>query len=184
MSTPWTPDRFEELFRATAPRVRTYLRRHVEPDVIDDLLAETFTVAWTRLDRIPQEPLPWLFVVARNMVRRQWRSRRRADELFQRSARELWTHVEASPETGMLNREDTLAALSQCSPLEREALLLTAWDGLSATDAAAVAGCSPRAFTVRLSRARSRFDRALGSDPPSGGATPTPTLALAQMEQS
>ncbi len=182
MSPPWSPDRFDELFRTNATRVRAYLRRHVEPDAVDDLLAETFTVAWTRLDRVPEHPLPWLFTVAHHMAHRHWRSRRRADALWMSAVRAQWREADSSPEEAVLHREDAIAALAQCSALEREALLLTAWDGLSATEAAAVAGCSARAFTVRLSRARARFDRAMGADPPM--APSRPVSPLAAMEQS
>lgn len=178
MSPSWSPDQFDELFHATAARVRAYLRRHVDPDVVDDLLVETFTVAWTRLDRVPEQPLPWLLTVAHNMARRHWRSRRRADMLHLAAVRDQWTEVESPPETSVLRREDALAALDHCSRLEREALLLTAWDGLGAADAAAVAGCSTRAFTVRLSRARARFDRAMGADlPPSRPLTMSTNFA-------
>jgi RNA polymerase sigma factor (sigma-70 family) len=182
MKPPWSPDRFDDLFNANAARVRAYLRRHVEPDVVDDLLAETFTVAWTRLDRVPEHPLPWLFTVAHHMARRHWRSRRRADALCLAAVRNQWREAETSPEDAVLSREDAISALSQCSRLEREALLLTAWDGLSAAEAAVVAGCSVRAFTVRLSRARARFDRAMGADPPVSRPRPLPTLPA--MEQS
>ena len=58
-----------------------------------------------------------------------------------------------------------LTALAELSELEREAVLLVAWDGLANRDAAAVAGCSLRAFEVRLSRARARLDRATNSVP-------------------
>ncbi len=61
----------------------------------------------------------------------------------------------------MLRREEALAAFAQLSEIEREALLLTAWDGLAPASAAKAAGCSTRAFTVRLSRARANFDRAI-----------------------
>ena len=53
------------------------------------------------------------------------------------------------------------AAPGRGTEAEREALLLAAWDGLRSADAARVAGCSVRAFEVRLSRARARLNRAL-----------------------
>lgn len=182
MSAPWPPDRFDELFRTSAPRVRAHLRRHVEADAVDDLLTETYLVAWTRLDRVPANPLPWLFTVAHNMARRHWRSRRRADALWQAAVRDQWTEVQPSPEAAVLGREDAIRALSACSDLERQALLLTAWDGLTAAEAATVAGCSTHAFTVRLGRARARFDRAMGADPPAPRAAAVSTLT--PMEQS
>lgn len=181
MTPPWTPDRFEELFRSAAPAVRRYLRRHVEPDAVDDLLAEVFSVAWRRLDRVPDPPLPWLLVVARHTCRHHWRSRGRAEALWFAAVNRAWHDPDPSPETAVLAREDALAALAQCSDLEREALLLVAWDGLSHTDAARVANCSTRAFTVRLSRARARFDRALAApDTPA----PRPSCPVSPIEES
>lgn len=182
MSPPWTPDRFEDLFRATAPAVRSYLRRHVEPDAVDDAVAETFTVAWRRLDRVPERPLPWLLVVAHNMARHHWRSRRRAEGLWFDAVRTHWHQPAESPEEGVLRRDEALAALAQCSDLEREALLLTAWEGLAHAEAARVAGCSTRAFTVRLSRARARFDRAFAASDSSEDSSATARL-LALLEQ-
>ncbi|MGL5928479.1 MAG: RNA polymerase sigma factor [Dermatophilaceae bacterium] len=181
MSPPWSADRFDDLFHDTAPRVRAYLRRRVQPDIVDDLLIETFTVAWTRLDRVPERPLPWLLTVAHHMARRHWRSQRRAHALWTAAVREQWQHVDSSAETAVLHREDVLTALGECSELEREALLLTAWDGLTASEAATVAGCTTRAFTVRLSRARARFDRAMAHDPPRPRTGHLTTLA--PMEQ-
>src|SRR5207248_267744 len=70
----------------------------------------------------------------------------------------------ATPTAGadqqVVERAHLLEALTTLSELEREALLLVAWDGLSGPDAAKVAGCSLRAFEVRLSRARARLTRA------------------------
>ena len=126
---------------------------------------------------LPADPLPWLLVVARNILSTRRRSGRRADQLWLAAARDLWRMPDhASPETAVLERERHLAALAACTRPEREALLLVAWDGLSAADAAAVAGCSPRAFAVRLSRARARLSRALDAGP----AAPPLTPRLAQ----
>jgi RNA polymerase sigma-70 factor (ECF subfamily) len=54
------------------------------------------------------------------------------------------------------------SALASLTDHEREALLLVAWDELSAGDAARVAGCSTAAFRVRLHRARQRVAGRLG----------------------
>jgi RNA polymerase sigma-70 factor (ECF subfamily) len=156
---------FATLFRAHAPRVRAYVRRRCDAPTTDDIVSEVFLLAWRRHSDLPNEPLPWLLVVARNLVA----NRRRA---FARAER-LRLEVEgiarlASPEPDLENvvadRETMLHLLASLTSLEREAVLLIAWDGLSTTDAAKVAGCSPRAFTVRLHRARRRLARALDSD--------------------
>jgi RNA polymerase sigma-70 factor (ECF subfamily) len=49
------------------------------------------------------------------------------------------------------------------SDADREALLLTAWEGLDARQAAAAVGCSTGTFTVRLHRARRRLEQALAA---------------------
>lgn len=155
-------DSFEALYRATAPRVYAYARRHVGADLAEDVVAETFAVAWRRRDRVPDDALPWLLVTARNLISNHRRTAARADRLWFDAVRELWHRpVAADPQDVVAARSLALHALAACTRPEREALLLVAWDGLKPAQAAAVAGCSTRAFTVRLSRARKRFTRAL-----------------------
>ena len=150
----------ENLFRAHAGQVHRYAQRHVGLDSADDVVAETFVVVLRRIDHVPHEALPWLLVVARNIIRNHQRHLRRQRVLWSEVVRDQWSGVsEAGADEQVLAREEALAALGQCTPSEREALLLTAWDGLDLPAAALVAGCSTRAFTVRLSRARARFDR-------------------------
>lgn len=162
MSHPWDAESFEELFRATAPRLRNYVARQIEHDLVDDVVSETYCLAWRNLERIPSEPLGWLIGVSRNCLRRQWRQRSRSEQLWLVAVREQWRESPTnSPEDGVLRREEALAAFAQLSEIEREALLLTAWDGLAPASAAKAAGCSTRAFTVRLSRARANFNRAI-----------------------
>jgi hypothetical protein len=60
--------RFDALFRDHHPVVRAYARRRVPPEVVDDVVSETFLVVWRRLDDVPEAPLPWLLAVARNVV--------------------------------------------------------------------------------------------------------------------
>ncbi|MCU1605538.1 MAG: polymerase, sigma-24 subunit, subfamily [Modestobacter sp.] len=55
-------------------------RRQVLPDEVEDVVAETFVVAWRRLGEAPAYGLPWLLGVARRIsanVRRDRRVRRR-----------------------------------------------------------------------------------------------------------
>ncbi|MCE0537844.1 sigma-70 family RNA polymerase sigma factor [Kineosporia rhizophila] len=157
-STPSPDDRFEALWLRWGPRVMAYALRHTDPDVAQDVVSEVFLVAWRRLDSVPAEPLPWLLVVARNVISNQHRSRDRqgrvADEL-----QRLRTVAEPAPAAEVLagEREAMLQILAAMTAPEREALLLTAWDGLSPRQAAAVAGCSVPAFHTRLFRARSRL---------------------------
>jgi RNA polymerase sigma-70 factor (ECF subfamily) len=53
------------------------------------------------------------------------------------------------------------AALLALSPLDREAVVLTAWFDLSSADAAQALGITPAAFRMRSARARRRLRAAL-----------------------
>jgi RNA polymerase sigma-70 factor (ECF subfamily) len=53
-----------------------------------------------------------------------------------------------------------------------ETLTLVTWHGLSAAEAATVVGCSQRAFTVRLHRARRKLADHLAADHDVTLATP------------
>jgi RNA polymerase sigma factor (sigma-70 family) len=162
MSRPEDHERLAAVYDEYAPRVYAYAARHCGPSDADDVLAETFAVAWRRRDVVPDEPLGWLLVTARNVIS----SRRRADRRRTRLTELLADTSHGShPSTDELvvHRHDLLKALESLSEREREALLLTAWDGLDAHDAAAVAGCSPRAFRARLMRARARLTTSVTS---------------------
>ena len=169
--------RLEAAFTAYAPRVWGYARRHAEHNECDDVVAETFAIAWRRIDRMPSEPLPWLLVVARNVLANRRRTAERADRLWFAAVRELWQHVD-SPEEGVAERDSFLRALEACTRVEREALLLVAWEGLTPGQAAAVAGCSTRAFTVRLHRARRRIVATAGQDAAAVTDSAEPRLRL------
>jgi RNA polymerase sigma-70 factor (ECF subfamily) len=158
-------ERLRALFAAYHRRVFVYASRHVGVDEAQDVVADVFLTAWQKLDGLPSDPLPWLLRTARNLTLHRARSRRRHERLVD-LAREVerLRGVHPSAESIATERQVLLAALWELTEREREALLLTAWDGLSLVDAAHVARCSLRAFTVRLSRARARLDRELATD--------------------
>ncbi|MFC7877572.1 RNA polymerase sigma factor [Isoptericola sp. NPDC057391] len=152
-------ERLSALWGADAVRVQAYLWRHTDPDTAQDVLSETFLVAWRRLDDVPEPALPWLLVVARNLVRNAHRAARRrrtlADELAALAASAPLP--EAAPEALAVERDALLRGLARLGEREREANLLVAWDGLAPSAAADVAGCSTATFQVRLHRARRRL---------------------------
>ena len=150
------------MFERLSPRVFGYVRRSCDVTTAQDVVADVFTTAWQRRDQLPHDPLPWLLVVARNTLANRRRRQQHQDRLADTVA-----HLErsAGPAVGadesVIDRHTFLAALATLTLTEREALLLVAWDGLSRAAAATVAGCSQRAFEVRLSRARARLTRAV-----------------------
>jgi len=157
--------RFSELWDAHAPRVLAYASRHTDPAGVQDVVAETFLVAWRRLDDIPDDPLPWLLVVARNTAANRRRSTRRA-HLVELEMTRLARVARASEaaDVPVHARDEVLRALQRLTAAEREALLLVAWDGLSPTQGARVLGCSADAIAKRVSRARARLSAAVAED--------------------
>ncbi|MGH3140270.1 MAG: RNA polymerase sigma factor, partial [Gaiellales bacterium] len=75
--------RFTALFDAHREAVRAYMWRR-DPELADDVTAETFLVCWRRLDAVPPDPLPWLLGVARNIRMNERRGERRRGHLERR----------------------------------------------------------------------------------------------------
>jgi RNA polymerase sigma-70 factor (ECF subfamily) len=150
--------RFERLYREHAAAVLAYtLRRSSSPDDAADAAAETFVVAWRRLNDVAEgQALPWLYAIARRVLSTQRRSSRRQEAIVARAAPEpdqsIWGSASTPP---------VLRALAELPPEVREPLLLAAWEGLSSREAAAVLGCSPTAYRIRLYRARVQLRSAL-----------------------
>jgi RNA polymerase sigma-70 factor (ECF subfamily) len=147
---------FDRLYRSFGVDVLAYCRRRVAPEAADDVLAETFLVVWRRLDDVPDDPRGWLLGIARRVIANQRRGTHRRGALVDRLIFERPLLAAPQPEPAPV-----LEALGQLGPLEQEALLLAAWDGLSSEEAGQVLGCSAVAFRLRLLRARRRLARAL-----------------------
>lgn len=156
-------ERFEALFERYHAEVAAYVRRRAHAAIVEDVVAETFLVAWRSLDRLDRDPLPWLYGVAWRVLANELRGQRRRSALSERLARE--------PEPGErvpLAAEvsgSVRAALLGLGEREREAVLLVSWEGLTPKQAAVAVGCSGPAFRGRLSRARRQLSRALGHEP-------------------
>ena len=155
---PGAHQRYDEIWQACAPRIQAYALRHCGADGADDVVAETFLVAWRRLGEVPEPALPWLLVVARNVIsnQRRTRNRMRLDDSGEDHLAAL-SDEQQGPELTATERAAAMTALAGLSDTEREALLLVAWDGLTPGQAADVAACTAAAFRVRLHRARSHF---------------------------
>jgi RNA polymerase sigma-70 factor (ECF subfamily) len=153
--------RFEALFERHHDAVRSYVVRRSAGVGVEDIVADTFLIAWRRLDDVPEPALPWLLGVARRVLADQRRAVRRRRSLIRRLVQETRFSSDSwLPPPGL--SDELIDALRGLSTIEREALLLIAWDGLSSHDAAVVVGCSPAAFRVRLHRARRRIAARLG----------------------
>ena len=150
--------RFDACFRAHYAEVLAYVLRRVgERPRAEDVAAETFAVAWRRLDALPAEPLPWLLGIARQLILNDARSMRRRSRLRARMAGVSRPGGGVDVADSVSERSAILAAFGRLSEREREVLRLAAWEGLDARRAAATLGCSPGAYAVRLHRARRRL---------------------------
>lgn len=154
---------WESLYNDHASRVFGYALRRLPREEALDVVAETFLVAWRRLDEVPNDPLPWLLAVARNTISNEKRAQRRRETL---QARLTMTAQRPSDETSdpmeeVGSRQVVTDALRRLPEAEREAFTLVVWEGLNPRQGAKVLGCTPTAFTVRVHRARRRLAREL-----------------------
>lgn len=157
--------RFTGLYDQYYRNVLRYALVHAEPGSAEDVTSDVFLIAWRQLPAVPEQPLPWLLGVARNLLRKQADADRRRRQLAARIAA-LTTQADMIAwDAGehVVERAAAIEALGSLADRDVEALTLVTWHGLDVRAAAAVVGCSPRAFTVRLHRARLRLAEALGA---------------------
>jgi len=152
-------ERFEWIYRENFRAVLRFAAARIDPERAKDVAAETFLVAWRRLDAVPAEPRPWLLGVARRVIAGQFRSDMRREALLLRLRVGLPGDAagEADLSGAVAERDQVLAAFAALHERDREALRLVTWDGLSSTDAAEVLGVTRITFAVRLHRARRRL---------------------------
>src|SRR4051812_4165284 len=106
--------RMDDLFTAYAADVHAFAARRTSPAAAEDVVAETFLVAWRRLDSVPEPAKPWLLAVARRVLANQRRSDGRRSALTARigsSEREAG----AAAEREGSDQPAVLAALAQLS---------------------------------------------------------------------
>lgn len=165
---------FEEHFRRFADPIYSYALRRVGPDVAQDVTAQTFLSAWRRRSDAPAEPLPWLYGIARGVLANELRADRRRGALSSRVASQP-----ATDQTRTDEEHPVMAAMALLSSADQELLLLVAWEGLSAREAAVTVGCSPTAAAVRLHRARRRLARIL-PEPTPADVSPNPNQLVSE----
>ncbi|WP_233617730.1 MULTISPECIES: RNA polymerase sigma factor [Actinomadura] len=177
--------RFTAMYDTCRQRVWAYAASRAGRQVADEVVSETFTVAWRRLADVPDPPLPWLLGVARNVLRADHRAEARraafAAELERRAPRPRGDVGEEVAE-----RLAVLRAMAALPDADREVLILVAWQGLAPRDAAKVVGCSAAALRVRLHRARRRLVRAVeeGAEPDRTGPGERPRVGIIREELS
>lgn len=181
--------RFVVMYHRHYADILRYAQRRIGSESAQDVAAETFLIAWRRLDDVPTPALPWLYGVARLNLANHHRSNRREHQLDARmqaatAAGGPVVHRDLAEEVS--DRVALADLLGRLPPRDREALQLIAWENLKLKEAAAVAGCSVTAMAMRVHRARRRFQKLLhlfplgatdGTPRPLGNPAPSPARA-------
>ncbi|MDX2675009.1 RNA polymerase sigma factor [Streptomyces sp. NY05-11A] len=150
---------FTDVYRAHYEDVLRFVRRRAHPMNVDDIVGETFLAAWRRRRELPENPRPWLFGAARNVMLNTDRGMRRQSALvvhIQQSTSAVH-HEPADATDHVDSRIDLVAAWQSLIPADQEVLALHVWEGLDARDAATVLGCTRAAYAMRLTRAKRRL---------------------------
>jgi RNA polymerase sigma-70 factor, ECF subfamily len=150
--------RFEAVYAAHHALIFGYaLRRTANPEDAADILAETFLIAWRRLDEVPAggNARLWLYGVARRVLANYYRGERRRSALADRLRGEFAASYQPPEYDG--ERAVIASALARLPENQRELLTLNAWEGLDYGQLAVVLGCSRNAVRIRLHRARARL---------------------------
>jgi RNA polymerase sigma factor (sigma-70 family) len=155
-------ERFIGLHERHCEAIRKYAFRR-SPALADDIVSETFLVAWRRIDAIPADERPWLFGVARNVRLNLERSSRRQHAVSERLMTEAVASTQSEHDASAAAVESALSTLSE---RDREILLLHAWEELDRREIASLLSCSLANVSVRLHRARVRFAEALSAGSP------------------
>jgi RNA polymerase sigma factor (sigma-70 family) len=160
------PDAFVEVVRRHEVAVYGFLARRAGREVADDLLGEVWLRAFAA--RGGYEPshadaLPWLYGIARNVLREYWRASLRAAQAPAPDVVDPWDEVDARLDSDARARA-LAAAVRALRASDREVLLLVAWEQLTPAEAADVLGIPQGTARSRLHRARTALRLALGEE--------------------
>lgn len=148
------------LFESHHAEVLAYCVRRIGYTEGEDAAAEVFVVASRRIDQIDWKTVrPWLYGVARGVLA----NRRRSIHRLSRTSKKMTGQAMAaadSPDDIVIRgaeAQEAIAALSKLRPMDREILMLSAWEELSAPEIAASLKISVDAAKKRLERAKKRL---------------------------
>jgi RNA polymerase sigma-70 factor (ECF subfamily) len=168
------PEVFEVVFRRYADQIQRYVARRVGADAADDVVAETFLLAFRQRERYDTSSAcarPWLYGIATNLIGRHRRAEIRQYRALARIgvdpvAESFADRVDEAVSAGAVSRR-LAAALAALPAAHRDTLLLVAWGGLSHQEAAAALRVPAGTVRSRITRARSKLRRSLGDIDPS-----------------
>jgi RNA polymerase sigma factor (sigma-70 family) len=162
------PDAFVEVVRRHEVAVHAFLARRAGRQAADDLLGEVWVRAFggrAGFDPGHDDARPWLYGIARNVLRAHWRARRPAGPPGVVEAVDPWDDVIDRLDSAAAARTREMAgAVRALPPEERDVLLLVAWEQLTPAQAALVLGIPPGTARSRLHRARAALRPVLAGE--------------------
>ena len=155
------PAEFGELFVRHAAVLHRYVARRVGINAADDVLSDTFLIAFERRDRFDpawMDARPWLYGIATNLIRKHHHDETRALKALIAAPREVSPADEDIAAGTRVDAERSFAALSKTlrrmPAKDRDALLLFVWAGLSYDEIAVATNTPVGTVRSRLSRAK------------------------------
>jgi RNA polymerase sigma-70 factor (ECF subfamily) len=157
--------RFATIYDRHAGTLFRFLVRRVGRDTADELLGETFRIAFERratFDVERSSARPWLYGIATNLVAKHRRSEMRRLRATARLAGESGSFPEAAEAVAAsVDAENAwsgvVAAIAALPDGERDAILLFVWEELSYEEIGAALGVPVGTVRSRLNRARRRL---------------------------
>lgn len=171
--------RFDSMYQEYRPRVLAYCLRRAKSADATDACADTFLVAWRRLDDIPPPPetLPYLYGIAGGVLSNQMRALHRRSRLDAK-LRNLGVAPPADPAALVLQSSrdrEVVAAVNKLKAKDREIVMLYTWEDLPRDVIAGMMGMTRAAIDQRIHRSYERLAQLLG--PAMGRAINSPPIA-------
>lgn len=148
-----------------AQRIYRYcFRRTADHELAEDLTSMVFLEAWrtrakSQLSR--ESDLPWLYGVASNLLRKQWRTQHRYRGALARLPKPRDEHDLAQDVVERLDDRELMARVLQSlhtlPQIEQEVLSLCVWEDLSPKEVALALNVPEATVRTRLHRARRRL---------------------------
>jgi RNA polymerase sigma factor (sigma-70 family) len=167
------PERFAILYDRHHQRVHRYVARRLGHDLADDLMAETFLIAFqarARYDLAYADARPWLYGIATNLIGRRHRAETRFWRLIAQTGVDDTVEAPIDQVTDRVvaqsMRRELASAVAGLPRGQRDVLLLTAAGGLSAEEIASALGIAKGTVHSRLNRARKKMRNVLGETDP------------------
>ncbi len=158
------PDAFVDVARRHEVAIHAYLARRAGRQAADDLLAEVWLRAFAArggYDTQHADARPWLYGIARNVLREHWRTGGSGEAAALEEERlDPWDGVDARLDSAE-RAKAVVSAVRELPAAEREVLLLVAWEQLTPAEAARVLGVAQGTARSRLYRARATLRRVL-----------------------